>query len=90
MLDRDERRPLRNPNIPWRDDDILGKPGVLIGRYGVNFTGAKIWRLCDGEHSVDEIVTIISSEFKTDKKRVEADVIEFLKKLEELKLILWK
>lgn len=55
---KDEERPLANPNILLREefDDwaVLFDPDTGQG-FGLNPTGVHLWRLMDGEHSVDSL-----------------------------------
>jgi len=54
----------------------------------INPTGAKIIELCDGKHTVKEIIDIICKSFEqTNYETVEKDVWEFIKKLSEFGII---
>ena len=44
----------------------------------VNETGAKIWELCDGTHSVDEIVEDLALRYDATSKQIDRDAHEFL------------
>lgn len=41
--------------------------------YSLNEVGARIWELCDGEHSIDQIVATLIGEFDEDPSQVDAD-----------------
>jgi SynChlorMet cassette protein ScmD len=60
-LNKDDK-PLRNPYVVLREefDDwaVLFNPDVGLGYagFGLNPTGVYLWKLLDGEHSIDELV----------------------------------
>ena len=85
----DEAYPRRKP-VPWRviDTETLVvdvKAGLL---FPLNSVATRIWQLCDGEHSVDEIVRLVTAEFDADKQMVEEDATGFLRELLKRELIL--
>ena len=47
----------------------------------LNIAAARIWELCDGRNSVEEIARIIAADFYTDFETVKADVVTFVEKL---------
>lgn len=63
-------------------DSAKGKIHIL------NEVGATIWKLCDGEHTVEDISAQIESEFNADGETVRKDVKEFLDKMQEIGLII--
>lgn len=86
-------KPTISENIVWRKD---GKRNEIISladfRGGpirfLNPLGSKIFELCDGTNTIDEIQKSIKSHFnKIDKEIIEKDVLEFLIKLSKNKLI---
>lgn len=58
---------------------VLDPPGRFLR--GLNETGARVWQLCDGERSAQEIAQEIASEFGADVRAVLGDVIAFLEAL---------
>lgn len=40
----------------------------------LNSTASDVWRLSDGEHTLEEIVTLLASAYKTDPERIRNDV----------------
>jgi hypothetical protein len=40
----------------------------------LNSTASDVWRLCDGEHTLDEIVRLLASAYQTDPDTIRADV----------------
>jgi hypothetical protein len=47
----------------------------------VNESGARIWALCDGTRSVDDIVEALVSYYEAPRSEVDRDAREFLEKL---------
>ncbi len=67
--------PRQNHLINWRQE---GKEALLYnpqdGRtFILNETGFLIWKLCDGGHSVDDIVSVLLSKYETSKEKAAAD-----------------
>ncbi|HXT37160.1 MAG TPA: PqqD family protein [Chloroflexota bacterium] len=82
-------RPLRNQNV-------LARPGesaliLLNPRNGEYYTldevGGQIWNLCDGSHTVAEMVAAISVEFDAPVSEIETDVHELLSDLASEQLV---
>jgi len=46
--------------------------------YSLNDVGHRVWQLCDGSRSVDDLVSVICQEFEAPSEAVEADVLELL------------
>ena len=82
----------------WNVDDI-GKAKVINDAYfrtrvlEINKTGALIWSLCDGEHTVRDIIAgleaALSDEESIDHEQLVEDVRRFLGDLETERLIEW-
>jgi hypothetical protein len=49
---------------------------------GLNSVGARVWALCDGNSSADEIATRVAAEFAAPVETVRADVAAFLDELD--------
>ncbi len=63
-------------------DSIKGLIHIL------NPTGAAIWDLCDGSHTVEDIAECICKNFESDNiEAVRKDVEEYLAQLKEMELI---
>lgn len=62
----------------------VGEEGLLYDREGavvhiLNRTALHAWRLCDGRHTVEEIVTSLVSAFSgAERDRVRRDVVKML------------
>jgi hypothetical protein len=83
-----ETFPLRR-SVPWRTLDTEAlvvdvKNGLL---YPLNSVGARIWELCDGARSVDEIVGVVAGEFEAPEATIRADAMEFIERLADAKLV---
>ncbi len=74
--------PRRKPGFIWRKMEgtaVLFNPDSNE-TYMLNQTAAAIWELCDGKHSVEDIVNAITEGFKSggDRTKILQDIIEFL------------
>jgi pyrroloquinoline quinone biosynthesis protein D len=67
-------------------DPVRQRPVLLYpeGAVLLNDTGAAILELCDGSHTVAQIVRILTERYQTD---VEGDVTEYLRLMAERELI---
>jgi len=43
--------------------------------------GTRVWHLCDGEHTVQDIVRALSADYKLQRREVEASLTEYLRTL---------
>ena len=84
-------------NRPCRQDTILlqqaAESHILLNPdngqcYALDDIGAMIWSLCDGTHSVSDIVAAIVSEYDAPDETVEVDTMELLQDLLNEKLLL--
>ena len=55
--------------------------------YSLNEIGSRIWELCDGNHSVSQLVAALAAEYDTTNEDLEKDVAELLETLHSGKLI---
>jgi hypothetical protein len=76
-------------SVPWRVLDtealVVDVKGGLL--YPLNAVGARIWELCDGLRSVEEIVAAVAAEFDAPEATIRADTREFIDRLAGAKLI---
>jgi hypothetical protein len=49
--------------------------------YTLNDVGIRVWDLCDGKHSVSEMVAILCQEYEAPHETIAADVLELLQDL---------
>ncbi len=52
--------------------------------FTLNAVGARIWALLDGERPVEQIRDVIVEDFEIGPEQAEADLIAFLKQLEQV------
>lgn len=50
--------------------------------YSLNEVGGRLWQLCDGSHSVSEVISALCDEFEASPEMIESDVLELLRELE--------
>ena len=70
-------------------DKITGKPALLYpeGVLLLNPTGAAIVELCDGRHTVTEMITELAARYNSPAERLSSDVAEYLGRLRERGLL---
>jgi hypothetical protein len=87
-MDSAEAFPVRKP-VPWRALDtealVVDVKGGLL--YPLNSVGARIWELCDGARSVDEIAGVLAAEFEAPEATIRSDAVEFIERLAGAKLV---
>jgi hypothetical protein len=87
-MDWTDAFPVRR-SVPWRTLDtealVVDVKGGLL--YPLNSVGARIWDLCDGARSVDEIVGLLTAEFEAPEPTIRGDAIEFIERLADAKLV---
>jgi hypothetical protein len=75
--------------VPWRVLDtealVVDVKGGLL--YPLNSVAARIWELCDGARSVDEIVTMLAREFEAPEPTIRADAVDFIQRLADARLV---
>jgi Coenzyme PQQ synthesis protein D (PqqD) len=50
--------------------------------YSLTDVGARIWELCDGQRTLDEITREIAAEYEAAPETIRADIVELLQELE--------
>lgn len=80
----------RNPKAPTRI--IEGEAVVLTSHdstiHTFNPVGTSIWKLLDREREISEVVKDIREEYEVSQKEAEQDVLEFIEKLFQKKIVL--
>jgi|SRR5580692_4307123 hypothetical protein len=75
-----DRNPLPDQTVLlFQKDTSLAVP--------VNQAGAAIWEMCDGAHSLDQIVDKLAETYDQERSRIEQDVRIFLNELMRLGLV---
>jgi hypothetical protein len=70
---------------------ILQGRNLLIQRnntYEIEETGVRIWELCDGAHSIEEIARVLASEYDVSFEIALADSQQFIQELSAKGLLL--
>jgi radical SAM superfamily enzyme YgiQ (UPF0313 family) len=73
--------------------EILTDAHLLLGRYVVNETAGLVWQFCDGQHSVEDIVSAIAGECDGSappSEIIRRDVIACLKEFRREGLVTWR
>jgi Coenzyme PQQ synthesis protein D (PqqD) len=55
--------------------------------YALNEVGSRTWELCDGTHSVAQLVCILAKEYDASVEILETDILELLEDLQSKNLI---
>lgn len=55
--------------------------------YSLDEIGSRIWELCDGNHSVSQVVAALAAEYDASDELLDKDVAELLENLHSMKLI---
>jgi hypothetical protein len=55
--------------------------------YSLNGIGGRIWELCDGNHSVSQLVVAIAAEYDASAVVLDKDIVDLLEGLQNGKLI---
>ena len=78
-----------SPKARVQMDKITGKPALLYpeGVLLLNPTGAAIVELCDGQHTVGEVVAKLAVRYNALPDRLSGDVAEYLGRLCERGLV---
>lgn len=83
-------------SFPQRREQIIAQKGssdfLLFNMndgqyYSLNEVGCRIWELCDGNHSITQLVETLAAEYDARPEMLVKDVIELLKELESRKLL---
>jgi hypothetical protein len=79
----------RNPQIlsSKMDEEIIMMSVQNSEYYGVNPVGAYIWQMLEQPCSIENIIEMLVNEYDVNKEQCMNDIIPFLIKLEEKKII---
>ncbi len=55
--------------------------------YVLNEVAGRIWELLDGQRNLKDILDILLNEFDVDEVKIQLDIVEFIKRLRDFKLI---
>jgi hypothetical protein len=83
-------------SCPRRKEQIIvqkGSSDLLLfnmdngSYYALNEVGSRTWELCDGTHSVAQLVCILAKEYDASVEILETDILELLEDLQSKNLI---
>ena len=79
----------RNDNAIWRviDDEIVVLLPEGAQLHALKGCGSRIWELIEEETPVSKIIEQICDEYEVEPKRAREETIDFLHKLEAMKLV---
>jgi hypothetical protein len=90
-----EKRYQKNPDMVSR---LIGEEFILVpirrnvadleSVFTLGGTGVRVWELIDGQSTGRELCNRIAEEFAVEPEQAEADVLQFLRELEEIDGIL--
>ena len=84
----DKPKKLEGVTLTEADDESILYDSIKGQIHILNPTGAKIWDLCDGNNTLEDIAKNICVQFETDDfESVSKDVEEYLAELKKLELI---
>jgi coenzyme PQQ biosynthesis protein PqqD len=81
---------IRRPEVdlnPLPDQTVLLFQKDTSLAVPVNQSGAAIWEMCDGAHTLDQIVDKLAETYDQQRSRIEQDVRTFLEELTRLGLV---
>jgi coenzyme PQQ biosynthesis protein PqqD len=56
--------------------------------FSLNEIGGRIWELCDGDHTVSQLVAALAAEYDAPAEVLEKDIVELLEGFQNGKLII--
>jgi Coenzyme PQQ synthesis protein D (PqqD) len=80
---------LRNPSVLWRELDgeaILLNPKEGCS-YNLNNVGTLIWKMLDGEHTIEDLANAICELYDVENEQALQDVSYLLNELQENNLV---
>ena len=84
----------RQPPTPNKDVLLqrVGQEAILHDRrngraHVINESAAQIWELCDGQHTLDQIVSTFAATYALPTVDVQADVQNIIAKFHELRVL---
>jgi len=79
-------------SIPRRED-LIGKLMALAffvpkkRKVVLEAIGTAVWEMCDGEHTVSQMIDVLEKQLKLTRREVEVSLTEYLRKLGKRRLI---
>jgi len=84
-----DRCPIRQEQIivQKRSKDVLLFNIDDGSYYALNEVGNRIWDLCDGTHTVEQLVRMLAKEYNATEEMIETDALELLEDLRSKNLV---
>jgi len=82
---------MRHPRTASRvfnGEAVIVSPAENVVRM-LNPVGSRIWELCDGSHTLDQIAAVLSAEFEVDAVHARQSVTTFVTELVTKDLLTW-
>ena len=89
--DNGARLPVRHPATASRvfnGEAVIISPAENVVRM-LNPVGSRIWELCDGSHTLDQIAIALTEEFDVDLIHARQSVTDFVTDLVDKKILDW-
>lgn len=97
VITNDDSTPIMSlQNYPRRKEQVISQKAssnlLLLNMsdgnyYSLNEIGSKIWELCDGNHSIAQLVDTLTAEYDVPAETLKGDILELLDNLRSEKLI---
>jgi hypothetical protein len=91
MFELDLRRPIHHTSTASRvfsGDAVVISPAANKVRM-LNPVGSRIWQLADGNHTVEDIASILTEEFEVERDHARSSVASFVADLVMQDLLAW-
>src|SRR3990170_415344 len=98
-----QARPIRNPHLTTQRDEltlVVPRRSDWVGRLlslvfivpkerniVLDAVGEDVWSLCDGEHTVEELVRQVGGKYRLNPKEAEVSLTDYLRQLGKRNLI---
>jgi pyrroloquinoline quinone biosynthesis protein D len=85
------KRPRLARHLRLQTDRVSGAPVLLLPETIIvlNQTGYEILRLCDGSHTVPEIIQAMGNKYSADNLTLSREISEYLQAISQKGLIAW-
>jgi hypothetical protein len=82
-------RPVTRPEVSAfpLDDDLVLYDASTGEAHILNRTGAFVWKLCDGSHSIRQLASKTGSAFQVSRRLTFADISELIARLDSAGLV---
>jgi pyrroloquinoline quinone biosynthesis protein D len=86
-----DKRPRLARHSRLQTDRVSGAPVLLLPETIIvlNQTGYEILRLCDGSHTVAEIIQAVGNKYSADSSTLSREISEYLQAISQKGLVAW-